>query len=347
MVVTALCFYFIGLLMLFPLCTHVQTLVVSDSVFIRVEPNRLQFFEYEHVTFQCEGSNDSTGLKIVHQTKRNLTSCNTKTTTETTVLSCTVQSVYHEDSGEYWCESGGVKRSNSINITVTAGSVILESPVLPVTEGEAVTLRCRNKTTSTNPSAEFYKDGILIRNSSTGEMTIHSTCKCDKGLYKCRNSGGEESAESWLKVKAGNSTFSGDPAPTCPSNSVLIVFSVLLALLCVVGLLHLGKGYWHRVSLNLPIPPFPSSESPTVPVEARVPDTARDLYAVVPKSRELKADNRGLSSGALYYTLDDTTDTQQQEPGVSNTTATAGYSSGTSRPLTQDSFYSIIQQVEE
>ncbi|XP_034531986.1 uncharacterized protein LOC117807047 isoform X6 [Notolabrus celidotus] len=322
MVVTALCFYFIGLLMLFPLCTHVQTLVVSDSVFIRVEPNRLQFFEYEHVTFQCEGSNDSTGLKIVHQTKRNLTSCNTKTTTETTVLSCTVQSVYHEDSGEYWCESGGVKRSNSINITVTAGSVILESPVLPVTEGEAVTLRCRNKTTSTNPSAEFYKDGILIRNSSTGEMTIHSTL-------------------------AGNSTFSGDPAPTCPSNSVLIVFSVLLALLCVVGLLHLGKGYWHRVSLNLPIPPFPSSESPTVPVEARVPDTARDLYAVVPKSRELKADNRGLSSGALYYTLDDTTDTQQQEPGVSNTTATAGYSSGTSRPLTQDSFYSIIQQVEE
>ncbi|XP_034531988.1 Fc receptor-like protein 5 isoform X8 [Notolabrus celidotus] len=246
-------FISLWLLMLFPLCTHVQTL---DSVFLRVEPYRLQFFEYESVTFQCEASNDTTGLKTVHQTERKFFSCNTKTTTKSTVSSCTVQSVYHEDSGEYWCESGGGKRSNSINITVTAGSVILESPVLPVMEEESVTLRCRNKMTWSNVSADFYKGGILIRSSSPGEMTIHRVSTCDKGLYKCRISGGEESDESKLAVKARDQErnhTSNQPCSDCPSSDhpssdlFFIIFRnvvpvVMMALLLVLlGLLHCGK----------------------------------------------------------------------------------------------------------
>ncbi|XP_034531989.1 Fc receptor-like protein 5 [Notolabrus celidotus] len=223
---------------------HAHKVVVSDSVFLHPEPNRLQFFEYKPVTFHCEGFYGSTGLNVVHQTKGKLPSCSTKTTMSSTVSSCTLRNVYLEDSGEYWCESGGGKRSNSINITVTAGSVVLESPVLPVTEGEAVTLRCRNKTTSSNRSAEFYKDGVFIRSSSTGQMVFQRVSKCDKGFYKCRISGGEESAESWLAVK-GLGVVSAELHS--PLNFWFMVFRNVLPvvmmslLLLMLGFLHCGK----------------------------------------------------------------------------------------------------------
>ena len=81
------------------------------------------------------------------------------------------------------------------------GFVILESPVLPAMEGNNVTLSCRKKKTSSNLTAEFYKDGVLIGSSSTGELTIHSVSKSDEGLYKCNISGAGESSESWLAVR--------------------------------------------------------------------------------------------------------------------------------------------------
>uniref|UniRef100_A0AAZ1X115 Ig-like domain-containing protein n=1 Tax=Oreochromis aureus TaxID=47969 RepID=A0AAZ1X115_OREAU len=80
------------------------------------------------------------------------------------------------------------------------GSVILESPAVPVMEGEDVTMSCRNKTTFSSFTAEFYKDGLPIRNSSTGYMTIGRVSKSDEGLYKCSISGAGESPESWLTV---------------------------------------------------------------------------------------------------------------------------------------------------
>uniref|UniRef100_A0A8C4GGV8 Ig-like domain-containing protein n=1 Tax=Dicentrarchus labrax TaxID=13489 RepID=A0A8C4GGV8_DICLA len=173
----------------------------ADSVSLRVDPNKLQFFEYEPLTFHCEGFSGSTGWKFVRQSKGEVPSCKSNSKVTSTGSSCTIINVYPDDSGEYWCEDGERKRSNSINITVTAGSVILESPALPVMEGKTVTLSCRNKTTSSNLTAGFYKDGLLMGSSSTGEMIIHSVSRSDEGLYKCKISGAGESAESWLAVR--------------------------------------------------------------------------------------------------------------------------------------------------
>lgn len=78
--------------------------------------------------------------------------------------------------------------------------MILESPVHPLQEGDAATLRCMVKPTSFIP-AVFYKDGHLIRNSSTGIMTILKVSKSDEGFYKCTISGSGESPDSWLSVK--------------------------------------------------------------------------------------------------------------------------------------------------
>lgn len=79
--------------------------------------------------------------------------------------------------------------------------MILESPVHPLQEGDAATLRCMDKQTSFfNLTAEFYKDGLLIRNSSTRIMTILKVSKSDEGFYKCTISGSGESPDSWLSV---------------------------------------------------------------------------------------------------------------------------------------------------
>ena len=89
----------------------------------------------------------------------------------------------------------------TVNVHCSDGSVILERPVVPLTEWEDVTLGCRKKNTSSNLPADFYKDGLHVGSSSTGEMTIHSVSKSDKGLYKCIISGAGESPESWLHVR--------------------------------------------------------------------------------------------------------------------------------------------------
>lgn len=79
-------------------------------------------------------------------------------------------------------------------------TVILESPVLPVSEGAAVILRCKAETNSPDHMFNYYKDGRSISSNSTGEMIIHSVLKSDEGLYKCSITGGGESIGSWLAV---------------------------------------------------------------------------------------------------------------------------------------------------
>lgn len=88
----------------------------------------------------------------------------------------------------------------------SAGSVILESPVHPVMEGEVVNLYCRNKTTSSNFTAYFYKDNLLIGTSFEGEVTVQNVSKSHKGFYKCKIHGVGESSESWLAIKSKHST---------------------------------------------------------------------------------------------------------------------------------------------
>ncbi|XP_039465525.1 Fc receptor-like B isoform X2 [Oreochromis aureus] len=101
-------------------------------------------------------------------------SCSNTNEKTATGSSCSIKNIYTDDSGEFICETEGGEKSNIINISVTAGSLILESPTVPVMEGEAVTLTCRNKTTSSSFTAEFYKDGLPISNSSTGYMDLTS-----------------------------------------------------------------------------------------------------------------------------------------------------------------------------
>ncbi|KAM6949134.1 uncharacterized protein FYW47_015522 [Aplochiton taeniatus] len=168
---------------------------------LRVSPERSQFFEYESVSLSCEEQQgSSTGWRVKRYSASGMLSdCGTDWGAVGD-SKCFLDAI-SSDSGVYWCESDSGEHSNAVNITVTAGAVILESPVLPVMEGEAVTLRCRYNTTPSNLTTDFYKDGSLIRTESTGEMTIPAVSTYNEGLYKCHNSDLGESPQSGLTLK--------------------------------------------------------------------------------------------------------------------------------------------------
>ncbi|KAK1889735.1 Low affinity immunoglobulin gamma Fc region receptor II [Dissostichus eleginoides] len=254
MEVTALC----SRLLIVLLDAHIQKSSTQNyDAALHIVTERLQLFEYEPFSFLCEGLGSA--LRGLRNNNELIQGCYI---IDSSTLNCTIQQAYDSDSGGYWCEDGKGEKSNSVDITVTGGSVILESPVLPVMEGESVTLSCRNKTTTSSIlSADFYKDGRyirtshtgimadcqsrlcdpgessppycrLIRSSSTGNITIQRVSKSEEGLYKCNIS---EAVHR----------------ETCPSSDhslhVLLVlrtvFTVVMValLLLLVGLLHCGK----------------------------------------------------------------------------------------------------------
>ncbi|XP_033182668.1 low affinity immunoglobulin gamma Fc region receptor III-like isoform X2 [Anabas testudineus] len=299
MEVTALCIKLLMILM-FLLCEHNQN--VNAASFL-IKPNRAQFFVYDSITFHCEGVSY---CDVEHKSKGKIESCNKTNRRTSTGSSCTIMT-YPADSGEYWFNAGGGERSNSVDIVVTAGSVILEIPALPVMEGEAVTLTCRNKTTSSQTSADFYNYGVFINSSSTGNKIFHSVSKSDEGLYKCSIPGAGESAESRLIIRDGQKE-----TPSSSSSPWIIATVLLLVLLVLVGLLQVVKGYWHRVMFYM--------------------STLRSGSG----SAANQTDENKSTSRAVYYTLS-LDDTQQLEPAVPASLAV------TNLPLTEDALYSTIQ----
>ncbi|CAI5678505.1 unnamed protein product [Oreochromis niloticus] len=167
---------------------------------LTLSPSSSQFFKLDSVSLSCEEDDSSAGWTLRRNTsKQQRTQCGDgwgKPAGSSSIISY----MYPLDSGVYWCESREGPISNMVNLTVTGGSVILQSPVLPVMEGDDVTLLCKTKTTPSNLPAAFYKDGSLIRKQPTGHMTIQHVSRSDEGLYKCDISGHGESPSSWITV---------------------------------------------------------------------------------------------------------------------------------------------------
>ncbi|XP_071315920.1 low affinity immunoglobulin gamma Fc region receptor II-like isoform X2 [Trachinotus anak] len=208
---------------------------------LKVIPNRSQFFNYEPIALSCVGPGNSNEWRVKRNTSTNSDEECSKTWGKRNKSYCYVDDLYPLDTGVYWCEFGAGGCSNAVNITVTLGSVILESPVLPVQEGDSVTLRCTVGTTSSaNLTAEFYKDDLLVGSSSTGAMTIHNVSKSDEGFYRCNITGGGGSPGSWLAVRAGHAESSRPPL-TCVLLPVLSA-CLLLALVMFLYLWRRHKG---------------------------------------------------------------------------------------------------------
>ncbi|XP_042184172.1 uncharacterized protein LOC112259873 [Oncorhynchus tshawytscha] len=175
---------------------------LQPSVSLTVNPNTTQHFTSKSLSLICELKGNSTGWRLKRHTETAWRSECPSTWRSITESTCTITSLTTWYSGVFWCESGSGENSNAVNITVNDGDVILESPVHPVTEGDTVTLTCTFRHQGTNPklNTDFYKDGTLIKNETTGEMTIPTVSKSDEGFYKCK-SGEGESPESWVTVR--------------------------------------------------------------------------------------------------------------------------------------------------
>ncbi|XP_051251140.1 uncharacterized protein LOC127360703 isoform X3 [Dicentrarchus labrax] len=281
-------------------------LVSGDAHFPHIDPNRLQFFEYESFSVNCAGFHNPTEWRVMRKVSPNASP------QEVSTGYLNIKPAFVSHSGEYWCENGDGERSNiTVNITVTAGSVILDIPALPVMERETVTLCCRKKASSNLP-ADFYKDGRFNRTVYKGKLTIHNVSKSDEGLYKCKISGAGESAESWLSVRANILPALEDttpqngketPLPLRPDSIQLyILLSAAFAILCVVLLLlvvGLAQCRKHRVACFSS--EMPTTESEIVYELASETDPQLDAHAKVKKHKKKRV---GREANAVDHTTD-------------------------------------------
>ncbi|XP_047241801.1 uncharacterized protein LOC124880580 isoform X2 [Girardinichthys multiradiatus] len=196
---------------------------------LTVSPSRSQFFMREYVSLSCEEDNSSAGWTVRRNTTRETSTPCGDGWGIPADSSCNITYLYPSDTAVYWCESREGAASSSIQLTVSGGSVILQSPVLPVMEGDDVTLSCQTKTSSNLPAA-FIKDGSLIRTEPTGHMTLHHVTSSDEGLYKCNIRGHGESPSSWISVSEKN-TMTPPPTSICSSSSSSPLDRVSLPLL--------------------------------------------------------------------------------------------------------------------
>ncbi|XP_062311662.1 uncharacterized protein LOC134016288 isoform X2 [Osmerus eperlanus] len=192
---------FTPLCLMLLLVTLIQSEDVLGEVSLRVISGRSQFFSLELVSLSCEDQGSSAGGRVRWNTTAGRSSECGVGWGRLIGSFCILSYVLSSDSGVYWCESGSGEHSHAVNITVHDGNVILESPVLPVNQGQAVTLYCRYRTPPSDLTAAFYKDGSLVRTEAAGEMTIPVVSPSDAGLYRCINSKLGGSPESWLAVR--------------------------------------------------------------------------------------------------------------------------------------------------
>lgn len=195
---------------------------------MRVVPNRLQFFQYETVLLSC-GDEDSQWT-----IKRNTSQHSRQGTTAQNKSNWFFNGdIYPSDTGVYWCESEKGECGGVVNITVTGGDVILESPVLPVAEEGSVTLRCIMREFIPEVTCRFYRDDYLAGNNSSGNLTISSVSVSDAGLYTCQ-CGGDLSAESRLEVTHTDDTACHPPRRSEPHISVMYMALPVVACVSMV-----------------------------------------------------------------------------------------------------------------
>uniref|UniRef100_A0AAX7W0Q7 Ig-like domain-containing protein n=2 Tax=Astatotilapia calliptera TaxID=8154 RepID=A0AAX7W0Q7_ASTCA len=216
------------------------SLCLLISATLSIQPDRTQFFRYEAFSLNCAVPGNFNGWAVRRNTSMGLRVLCEDGWGRPNGSSCINNRAYSADSGLYWCESEK-ECSNTLNITVNIGVVILESPALPVTEGDNVALRCSYKErydeySSSDFFATFYKDDVFIGKYARGEMILKNVPMSVNGFYNCEHPEHGKSPKSWLSVRA-RAQPSSEPPLMSLSNLVSTILLFLLytaiAMLCI------------------------------------------------------------------------------------------------------------------
>ncbi|XP_053486113.1 Fc receptor-like protein 5 [Ictalurus furcatus] len=212
-----------------PLCITGE----SPPVSLIINPSRTQHFTADSLSLSCEDQSDSTGWTVRGYTHSEAVSDCSSVSGST----CNISFLSTSHTGVYWCQSESGGRSNPVNITVHHGDVILDSPVHPATEGNPLILHCLSRNSKTSASGvDFYKDGSVLQNKTTGEMTISTVSKSDEGFYHCKHPERGESPKSWVSVRDSGSGSSIDIVFVSVGLSLALLFIILLLILL----------WWHK-----------------------------------------------------------------------------------------------------
>uniref|UniRef100_A0A3B3TS53 Ig-like domain-containing protein n=1 Tax=Poecilia latipinna TaxID=48699 RepID=A0A3B3TS53_9TELE len=162
-----------------------------------LQPNWPQIYIGEKVTLKCE-IQDGRFYYGTKQWRKN-NSVKPGRSQEYMIISAS-----ESDSGDYSCRAEGDRFSLSVwsdvfTLVVYINNIILLSPVHPVTEGDPVTLSCRDKTQQLLSNVFFYHNDKLLHNDSREELKISAVSKSDEGFYKCQHSG-KDSPRSWMSI---------------------------------------------------------------------------------------------------------------------------------------------------
>ncbi|XP_023201671.1 titin-like isoform X2 [Xiphophorus maculatus] len=212
---------------------------------LSVNPDRVQHFRYDSVSLSCEGN--STEWRVMRIIEREgLSDFTCSYWGKMTGSTCTINPYYYMD-GVFWCESKSGEFSNAVNITAQDDNhdgVILVSPVHPVTEGDPVTLSCRDKKQNLLSNVFFYHNDKLINNDGREELNISAVSKSDEGFYKCQHSG-KESPRSWMSVRVTVSS------PVSSSFPVMLIVGPVVGIVLIILIIVLLLLWRRRRSKDL------------------------------------------------------------------------------------------------
>ncbi|XP_043101551.1 titin-like [Puntigrus tetrazona] len=247
-----------------------------SRVSLKVSPSRSQHFLSHSLSLSCEDQRSSSGWTVRRYTDRKTEDCSKQTGSR-----CRIDSLSTSDTGVYWCQSESGEKHHPLNITVHNGEVILESSVDPLVEGDTLTLRCLHQSTNSSIlGADFYKDGSLVQNQTTGEMNITTVSKSHEGFYYCKTQRGE-SPKSWISVRAASSSLLIIAVVVGLSVCLLFFISLLL-------LLRYKKKKDQLHNINQTSVPNPSGESRAEhsPLQSGSDHTYDDMIAVKRRDKE-------------------------------------------------------------
>ncbi|XP_072314817.1 Fc receptor-like protein 4 [Eucyclogobius newberryi] len=164
-----------------------QTLFVQRQASVKVTPDSTQFVLYDRASFSCEDLGPGDWSVWRFGKSGDLSECGSGWGTNSTTSVCELKTLQTFDSGLYWCESKYLGSSDTINITVTGFSVILETPV-HVQEGQDVVLSCRFKPGSQDLNVVFYRDELLLKSGPDPQATVRFS-EDHQGAYTCEHDG--------------------------------------------------------------------------------------------------------------------------------------------------------------